>query len=241
MDAIDLSIVIPAYNEERRIGPTLAAWRAWLDGFAGTAEVLVSDDGSTDGTVALVERVAADDPRVRLNRLPQNQGKGGAVRGGMLAARGDYRFYVDADLNIDPLHVEPALALLRTVADVVVGKRSLGEYASEESSAARLAAGAAVQVTRRLLVLPVISDTQAGFKGFRREWAEKIFSRAVINSFAFDIEALFLARRLGARIAEIPVSVEFRDESTFDVSRHLPPFLKDIAAVRVNALRGRYD
>lgn len=241
MDAIDLSIVIPAYNEERRIGPTLAAWRAWLDGFAGTAEVLVSDDGSTDGTVALVERVAADDPRVRLTRLPQNQGKGGAVRSGMLAARGDYRFYVDADLNIDPLHVEPALALLRTVADVVVGKRSLGEYASAEGSAARLAAGAAVQVTRRLLVLPVISDTQAGFKGFRREWAEKIFSRAVINSFAFDIEALFLARRLGARIAEIPVSVEFRDESTFDVSRHLPPFLKDIAAVRVNALRGRYD
>ena len=89
--------------------------------------------------------------------------------------------------------------------------------------------------TVMLPLLPVISDTQAGFKGFRAEWAERVFQKAVINSFAFDIEALFLARRMGARIAEMPVSVEFRDESTFDVSRHLPPFIKDIYGIRLNA------
>ena len=238
---MDLSIVIPAYNEERRLTPTLEGWRTWLGTFDGDAEVIVSDDGSTDGTAALVERFAAHDHRFRVNRLPENQGKGGAVRSGMLAATGAYRFYVDADMNIAPWHVEPALALLGSVADVVAGKRSLSEYASAEQSASRLAAGAAVQVSRRILVLPVISDTQAGFKGFTAKWAEKVFAKAVVNSFAFDIEVLYLARRMGARIAEMPVSVEFRDESTFDVSRHLPPFIRDIYGIRLNAWRGRYD
>ena len=238
---MDLSIVIPAYNEERRLTPTLEGWSTWLDTFGGTAEGIVSDDGSRDGTAALVQRFAAGDRRFRLNQLPENQGKGGAVRSGMLAATGEYRFYVDADMNIAPWHVEPALALLSSVADVVAGKRSLSEYADAEQSASRLAAGAAVQVARRILVLPVISDTQAGFKGFRAEWATKIFEKALVNSFAFDIEVLFLARRMGARIAEMPVSVEFRDESTFDVSKHLPPFLRDIYGIRLDAWRGRYD
>ncbi len=239
---MDLSIVVPAYNEERRLQPTLDGWRAWLDQFPGTAEVVVSDDGSTDGTAALVERAAAADGRIRLNRLPENQGKGGAVRSGMLAATGDYRFYVDADMNIAPMHVEPALALLRSgVADVVTGKRSLGSYAATEQSPARLAAGAAVQVTRRILVLPVITDTQAGFKGFTAEWAERVFGKATITSFAFDIEVLYLARRMGATIAEMPVQVEYRADSTFDVARHLPPFIEDIWRIRMNAWRGTYS
>lgn len=239
---VDLSIVVPAYNEERRLQPTLDGWAAWMDGFDGSVELVVSDDGSTDGTAALVERAGGADPRIRLNRLPENLGKGGAVRSGMLAATGDYRFYVDADMNIAPSHVGPALGLLRGgVADVVTGKRSLAAYAETEKSPARLAAGAAVQVTRRLLVLPVISDTQAGFKGFTADWAERVFAKAVVDSFAFDIEVLYLARRMGARIAEMPVAVEFRDESTFDVGRHLPPFIEDIWKVRMNAWRGRYD
>ena len=242
MRQMDLSIVVPAYNEERRLQPTLDGWAAWMDGFDGTVELVVSDDGSTDGTAALVERAAARDSRIRLNRLPANAGKGGAVRSGMLAASGEYRFYVDADMNIAPFHVDPALALLRSgVADVVTGKRSLTAYAGTERSAARLAAGAAVQVTRRMLVLPVISDTQAGFKGFTAEWARRVFEKATIDAFAFDIEVLYLARRMGARIAEMPVSVEFRDESTFDVGRHLPPFIEDIWRIRMNAWRGRYS
>jgi dolichyl-phosphate beta-glucosyltransferase len=239
---MDLSIVVPAYNEERRLQPTLDGWAAWMDDFDGSVELVVSDDGSTDGTAALVERAAAADPRIRLNRLPENRGKGGAVRSGMLAATGDYRFYVDADMNIAPWHVEPALGLLRGgVADVVTGKRSLQAYAETEKSPARLAAGAAVQVTRRILVLPVIADTQAGFKGFTAEWATRVFDKAAIDSFAFDIEVLYLARRLGARIAEMPVAVEFRDDSTFDVSKHLPPFIEDIWKIRMNAWRGRYS
>ena len=137
---MDVSIVVPAYNEEKRLQPTLDGWAQWMDGFDGTAELVVSDDGSGDGTAALVQGAAARDPRIRLNRLPENQGKGGAVRSGMLAATGGFRFYVDADMNIAPFHVEPALALLRSgVADVVTGKRSLAAYAETENSPARLA------------------------------------------------------------------------------------------------------
>ena len=238
---MDLSVVIPAYNEEKRLTPTLEGWTAWMDGFDGSVELVVSDDGSRDGTAELVNATAARDPRIRLNRLPANRGKGGAVRSGILAATGDYRFYVDADMNIAPSHIDPALALLRAgVADMVTGKRSLAAYAETERSVSRLAAGAAVQATRRGLLLPVIRDTQCGFKGFSAPWAQRIFAKATVDGFAFDIEILYLARRLGARIVEMPVDVEFRGQSTFDVSNHLKPFLGDIWRVRKNAWRGRY-
>lgn len=242
MLVMDLSIVVPAYNEERRLQPTIDGWLAWMDTFDGAAELVVSDDGSTDGTAALVERAAAGDPRVRLHRLPQNRGKGAAVRFGMLAATGDYRFYVDADMNIAPEHVDRALGLLQSrVADVVTGKRSLSDYAETERSFTRLAAGAAVQATRRTLLLPVITDTQAGFKGFTAHWAKKVFNKTTIDGFAFDIEVLYLARRMGARIVQVPVDVEYRGESTFNVASHLRPFLGDIWKVRKNAWQGRYS
>ncbi len=239
---VDLSIVVPAWNEEKRLQATLAGWTSWMDAFDGSVELVVSDDGSTDGTASLVEEAAGRDARIRLHRLPRNRGKGAAVRSGMLAAAGGYRFYVDADMNIAPSHMDPALALLRGgVADVVAGRRNLTAYAGTERSPARLAAGAVVQVARRLLVLPVITDTQAGFKGFTAEWATRIFGAATIDAFAFDIEVLYLARRMGARITEMPVSVEFRDDSTFNVGRHLPPFIEDIWRIRMNAWRGRYS
>lgn len=236
----DLSIVIPAYNEARRLHPTLVGWTRFLDESGIVAEIVVADDGSTDGTAAVVREAAAGDPRIRLVSLPRNEGKGGAVRAGMLAAVAPYVLYVDADLNIAPSHVPGALRLAREGADVVVGRRSLTEYAGEERSVGRILAGAAVQVTRRVLVMPTITDTQAGFKLFRRDMARRVFSATLIRSFAFDIEALYLARRLGARIVQYPVAVEFRGDSTYNLRRHLPPFLRDIVRIRVNALRRRY-
>lgn len=240
MEPLELSIVIPAYNEERRLAPTLDAWLSFLDGSGLAGEIVVSDDGSTDGTAGLVRAAAARDQRVRLESLPANEGKGGAVRAGMLAARAPFILYVDADLNISPDHVPGALTLARHGAELVVGRRSLTEYAEQERSVARLVAGAAVQVTRRLLVLPTVADTQAGFKLFTRDLARRVFSATRIRSFAFDIEAIYLARRLGARIVEYPVSVRFRPDSTYDLRRHVPPFLRDIVRIRRIALRGGY-
>lgn len=235
-----VSIVIPAFNEERRLEPTVRAWRAFLDDEGIPGEIVVSDDGSRDATVAVAHRAADGDPRVRVVTAVRNQGKGGAVRSGMLEARAPFVFYVDADLNIAPSHVPAALAMLRDGADVVVGRRGLGEYARAERSAARIAAGVLVQTTRRLLMLSWLPDTQAGYKGFRRETARRVFAAALIRSFAFDVEVLYLARRCGARIVQQPVAVEFRDDSTYDLRRHLPRFIADIVRIRINALRGRY-
>ncbi len=231
---MDVSIVIPAYNEARRLPATLDGWRMFLGQQPYSAEVVVVDDGSRDDT-AIVAEVGAD----RVVRLERNQGKGGAVRAGMLDAAGDVIGYADADMNVDPAYLTPALERLHAEADVVIGSRELNQYAAAEG-ASRLLAGGVVQVTRRTLVLPTIRDTQCGFKFFRRDIGRRTFERCQIRSFAFDIEVLFVARKLGARIEELPVRTTFHDESTFSVRRHLPRFLQDIVQIRRNALAGLY-
>ena len=283
--------MIPAYNEARRLPLTLEGWRAFLSQQPYTSEVLVVDDGSADAT----SRVAADGG-ARVIRLEPNQGKGGAVRAGMLAADGQVIAYADADMNVAPTYLTAALARLqpqpaadrpghspapepggafgddpggsagepgrgsagrpgrsasepgggfagapgRSGADLVIGRRNLAEYAAAEGPV-RLLAGGLVQLTRRTLVLRGIQDTQCGFKVFRRDLARAVFARTRLRSFAFDIEVLFVARKLGARIVEIPVTTTFRAESTFNPRRHLPGFLRDIVQIRLNDLAGRYD
>ncbi len=236
-----LSIVVPAYNEALRLPATLAGWHEYLSTQSFTWEIVVADDGSTDDTAALAEAFAATHPEVRVVRLGRNRGKGGAVRHGVLAAIGDVILYVDADMNVPPRFAVAALALIDAGADVVAGERGLRAYAREEKSLTRLLAGLAVQVTRRALGLTFIRDTQCGFKAFRREVAHEVFRPARITSFAFDIEILFLARRLRADIRAMPVEVEYRAGSTYDIAKHLPRFLRDIVRVRANALRGLYD
>jgi glycosyltransferase involved in cell wall biosynthesis len=236
-----VTLVVPAYNEARRLPDTLAGWIGYLDQQPYDAELIVVDDGSRDDTAQVVRTYAQRQPRVRLVQLPANRGKGAAVRAGMLEAAGRYVFYVDADLNVAPAHLGRALQLFEARrCDVVLGSRSLSDYAAQERSPARLVAGGLVQVARRSLVLPVIRDTQCGFKGFRREVARTLFARTRIDSFAFDIEVLFLARKLGFYLVEMPVETTFRAESTFDVSRHLGPFLADIVRIRRNDVQGRY-
>jgi glycosyltransferase involved in cell wall biosynthesis len=229
-----VSVVIPAYREEQRLPRTLAGWRGFLERQPFDWELLVVDDGSPDRTAEIAQAAGA-----RVLQLPVNQGKGAAVRTGMLDATGRWIGYVDADLNVSPEHLPAALQLLDEGADVVVGSRNLAEYGRAEG-ALRLLAGGLVQVTRRSLVLPTIRDTQCGFKFFRREVARAVFARTRIRGFAFDIEVLFLARKLGAYIVELPVRTEFREGSTFDPTRHLGPFLADIARVRLNDLSGQY-
>lgn len=230
-----VSIVIPAYNEARRLPATLGSWHAYLRDLPLDSEVIVVDDGSHDTTSAVAESAGA-----RVVRLIPNQGKGGAVRAGVLAANGDVVAYVDADMNVAPEHLSRALELLSAGADLVVGQRKLSAYASDEGPL-RLLAGGVVQITRRTVVLRTIRDTQCGFKVFRADLARRIFRQTQIRSFAFDIEVLYLAHRLGARIVEMPVVTEYRPESTFNVRKHLPQFLKDIVQIRLNAVSARYD
>jgi dolichyl-phosphate beta-glucosyltransferase len=156
-----------------------------------------------------------------------------------LAASGTTIAYADADMNVAPGHLHEASRRLQGGADLVAGRRELSEYAAAEGPL-RLLAGGLVQLTRRLVVMSAIRDTQCGFKVFRRELARSIFARTRIRSFAFDIEVLFVARKLGACIVEMPVSTTYRAESTFSIRKHLPQFLKDIVQIRLNDLAGRY-
>ncbi|HLH25489.1 MAG TPA: glycosyltransferase [Chloroflexota bacterium] len=237
---MDVSVVIPAYNEARRLPLTLDGWLAFFARQSYAAEVLVVDDGSRDATAAVVRAMAAAQPGLRLLQLGANQGKGAAVRAGMLAAAGARIFYADADLNVSPAHLVPFLALLDGGYDVVIGTRSTRQYSATERSVGRVLAGLLVQVVRRSVLLPVFRDTQCGFKGFRREAARAIFGACTIAGFAFDLEVLFLARKLGYRVAEVPVRVERREGSTYSPGRHLLPFVRDILRVRWHDLRGRY-
>jgi dolichyl-phosphate beta-glucosyltransferase len=236
-----LSVVLPAYNEEERLPETLARWTEYLSAQDYGWEIVVSDDGSRDNTARVAEAFASSHPGVRVLRAERNRGKGGAVRAGMLAARGDAILFADADLGIPARFTAAALQTLATGADIATGERSLRTYAKEERSIARVLAGAAVQISRRLLGLTFIRDSQCGFKAFRRDAAHAIFRKTVIDSFAFDIEMLYLARRLKKRVIAFPVEMSFRSGSTFDVKKHLPRFLKDILRTRLNALRGIYD
>lgn len=231
---MDVSVVIPAYNEERRLPATLRGWQRFLSQQPYAAEVLVVDDGSHDGTAAVAQAAG-----VQVLRLGHNLGKGGAVRAGMLQAAGDVIGYVDADLNVDPAYLNQVLSQLAGGAEVVIGSRALADYASAEGLT-RLLAGGLVQIARRALVLPILRDTQCGFKFFQRTVAQAVFERCRVRSFAFDIEVLFVAHKLGARIVELPVRTAYRAESTFDVRRHLPTFLADIVQIRRNDLAGRY-
>jgi len=237
---MDVSVVVPAYNEERRLPGTARAWIAFFEGQPFAWEVLVVDDGSRDGTAAVAEQIAASCASVQVLRQGRNRGKGAAVRAGMLAASGTYVFHVDADLNVTPDHLPRFVQALRRGADIAIGTRNARRYVATERSGTRVLAGLLIQVLRRALLLPTIRDTRCGFKGFTREAAQAVFSRATVNGFAFDIEALFIARRLGHRVREIPVEIEFRPGSTYSLRRHLWPFVQDITRIKRRDMRGLY-
>lgn len=231
---MDVSVVIPAYNEARRLPTTLAGWQEYLCAQPFASEIVVVDDGSRDATAEVATSAGA-----RVIALRPNRGKGGAVKAGMLSATGAAIAYVDADLNIAPEHLGLALELIDEGADLVAGQRDLSEYAADEGLL-RVAAGGLVQVARRALVMSAIPDTQCGFKVFRHALAQAVFAQTRISSFAFDIEVLFLARKLGARIVELPVTTVYRGESTYNLRKHLPQLLSDILRIRRNDLTGVY-
>lgn len=237
---MDVSVVIPAYNEHQRLPATLERWLAFLAAQPYAAELLVVDDGSSDPTPSVVQKLAANHSELRLIQLPANRGKGAAVRAGMLAATGARAFYADADLNVSPEHVGPFLALLDSGYDVVIGSRSSRQYSATERSVSRVMAGLLIQIVRRSCVLPVFRDTQCDFKGFTRDAARAIFTACTISSFAFDIEVLFLARKMGFKVKEVRVEIERREGSTYSLRNHFLPFLHDVMQIRLHDLRGGY-
>lgn len=241
-DPLELSIVVPAFNEERRLPKTLQSIRAYLKSRSVRAEVLVVDDGSTDATAKVVERSGAEFPELRLLSNGCNRGKGFSVRHGMLEARGEIAIFTDADLSAPIEEADKLLAALRDGAyDVAIGSRAVDRSLIEvRQSAFRERAGILFnQIVRRITGLP-FQDTQCGFKAFRREKARVIFEQQRTEGFGFDPEILFLAQRRGLRIAEVPVRWAHDPATKVRMFADSLRMFLDLVAIRRNALMGRY-
>jgi dolichyl-phosphate beta-glucosyltransferase len=234
----DLSVVIPAFNEAERLPRTLERVRAYLDGRGTAYEILVVDDGSTDATVERAQ--AAGGGRLTVLGNGANRGKGYSVRQGMLAARGKRRLMTDADLSAPIEELARLDARMDEGFDVVIASRALPLSRIEvHQGAFRENMGRAFNMFVRLLVVPGVRDTQCGFKLFSAAAAEAAFSRARLDGFAFDVEALFIARRRGFRLAEMPVVWRNDAATRVGLWKGFVAFA-DLLRIRANGARGRY-
>ncbi|HTJ40979.1 MAG TPA: dolichyl-phosphate beta-glucosyltransferase [Kofleriaceae bacterium] len=223
-----LSIVIPAYNEEERLGPTLARIRDWGRGRREEIEVIVSDDGSRDRT-----REVAAAAGVKVVGYEKNRGKGSAVRAGMLAASGDRVLMCDADLATPIEELDKLGAELDRGADLAIGSRAIDRSLIEtRQHPMRELMGRTFNGIVRLLVLGGIKDTQCGFKLFTREAAHDLFGRATVDGFAFDVEILWLARGR-YRIAEVPVVWRHVEESKVSPGTDAMRMFADVIKLRL--------
>jgi dolichyl-phosphate beta-glucosyltransferase len=237
-----LSVVIPALNEERRLAPMVREAVAFLRARGGSFEILVVDDGSRDGTSALVRRLAEDAPEVRLIRLAQNQGKGLAVRTGIVNAQGELVLFADADGATPIGELTRLEAALAGGADVAIGSRAV--HSAETVVRARWyrrMMGRTFHALVRGLTVRGIRDTQCGFKLFRGPVAHDLFSRMRMSGFSFDVEVLLMAQRQGYRIAEVPVNWTHKPGSRINLVRDSLRMARDLFVIRANALRGEYD
>lgn len=208
---LHLSFIIPAYNEESRLGRSLANAIQYFADQSYTAEIIVVDDGSRDGTVDIARSFSS----VRVIEQPHNSGKGAAVRRGMLEAQGAFRIFSDADFSTPVHETAKVLSVLERGADVCIGSRALDRsYVKVHQPWYRESMGKMFNVFVQLLLLKGIKDTQCGFKGFTAQAAQAIFSKAKIDGFGFDVEALYLARMLNLTIEQVPVEWYNDDRTT---------------------------
>ena len=239
MSSCYLSVVIPAYNEERRLPDTLAAVGAYLHRQHYAWEIVVADVGSEDATAGLVQDVAQGEPKVRLISLP-HRGKGSAVKHGMLAAEGEFRFLCDADLSMPIKHLERLLPNAGPTADIVIGSREAAGARRLGEPRRRWLMGRVFNAMTQLLATPGIADTQCGFKVYRATAARPLFGQQTLDGFAFDAEILFLARRRGFTIAEVGIDWHYRAESKVRPFRDGWRTLRDLLIIRWRWLTGRY-
>jgi dolichyl-phosphate beta-glucosyltransferase len=230
----ELSVVIPAYNEAQRLPPTLEKIRRHLDG--SSYELVVVDDGSRDDTARRAEAAGA-----RVVRNEGNRGKGYSVRRGMLLARGARRLMTDADLSTPIEDLGRLRAKMDEGYDVVIASRALPASNVEVRQPwYRENMGRLFNLCVRAVALPGLADTQCGFKLFSARAAEEAFGAAQLDGFSFDVEALFVARRRGFRIAEVPVTWRNDEGTRVNAIKGMVAFL-DLARIRLNDWRGAYD
>ena len=245
-----LSIVIPAYNEERRLPGNLDKVMEYLQSQPYVSEVVVVDDGSADGTVAALRPYAARYPQLRIIEN-DHRGKAYAVRTGMLAAQGDYVLFTDADLPTPLTELPKLLGFARKGFDIVIGSREgLGARRVGEPSYRHLM-GRVFNFVVRMVALRQFQDTQCGFKLFTRESAHDLFRRLRLYGenaklakggtlTGFDVEVLYLAVKSGYRATDVPVEWHYGESSKVHPARESIRMFQDVMRVRLNDWRGKY-
>lgn len=235
-----LSIIIPSYNEELRLPPSLIQIAEYIKKSGRTTEVLVVDDGSKDRTAAVTETFRMRIPLLRVVSNGVNRGKGYSVRHGMQEARGEIVLFTDADLSAPIEEADKLLAAMDEY-DVAIGSRALNRDLIEvhESGFREFAGIIFNKIVRVVLWLPFV-DTQCGFKAFRRERCKIIFDQQRIERFGFDPELLYLARHHGLKAVEIPVRWAHSPATKINMMRDSIQMFLDVFTIRWNALLGRY-
>ena len=235
-----LSIIIPAHNEAERLGPSLEKINAFLGHQVYSTEVLVVENGSSDETLALAQSYQKQMPYLRVF-AESERGKGLAVRRGMLEAGGEYRFLCDADLSMPIEQVNRFLPPVLDGVDIAIGSRELPGSVRYDEPGYRHMIGRIFNTMVRWLVLPGIQDSQCGFKCFRGEVADVIFSLQTLGGMSFDAEVLFIARREGYQLQEVAIDWYFDPDSRVRLIKDSLRMGLDLLNIRLNAIQGRYD
>ena len=239
MAAPFLSLIIPALNEELRLPDTLDQVAAYLQAQHYDFEVVVVENSSTDNTLAIAQAFAARNPQVRVLQNSQ-RGKGLAVKQGMLAARGEYRFMCDADLSMPITEISKFLPPALTGYDIVIASREAPGSIRYNEPIYRHLGGRAINLIIRLLALPGLQDSQCGFKCFTARAAEDLFRVQTLTGWSFDIELLYVARRRGYKLVEVPINWYYQSESKVHAVHDALRMIRDIFIIRRNAMRGLY-
>lgn len=238
---IFLSVVIPTYNEERRIGKTLANIQKFLSSQDYPYEVIVVDDGSKDTTCNIIQIISEGWPQICLITNPVNRGKGAVIKQGILNAHGQYILFTDAD-NATP--IEQVERLLQFVPEyhIVIGSRHCsGAKIHIPQARHRIFLSRASNLLIRLLTVPGISDTQCGFKLFEKSAGKSIFSNVKLERFGFDFEALVIAQHLGYKFKELGIEWYNDPESKVRAGKEALRTLRDLLRVKYNLMRGVYS
>ncbi|MCK4521213.1 MAG: glycosyltransferase family 2 protein [Nanoarchaeota archaeon] len=231
-----LSVIIPAYNEEKRIGKTLERIISYLDSKKYSYEIIVVDDGSRDRTRDVVRGVR----NVKINKKRKNMGKGYSVKEGMLIAKGDYLLFSDADLSTPIEELEKLMNYIKKY-DVIIGSRALKESDIQiRQPFYREYMGKIFNFFVQILTVKGIRDTQCGFKLFTKKAAKEIFSKQKIDGFGFDVEVLFIARKKGFKIKEVPIVWRNSINTKVSPVKDSVRMFYDILKVRLNSMKGKY-
>ncbi len=240
VDTPFLSLVIPAHNEENRLPATLEQVFAFLASQNYSAEVIVVENGSTDRTLEIAQTFTSHHTQLKVIHTDE-RGKGLAVKRGMLAARGEFRFFADADFSMPVSEISRFLPPSLSDFDIAIASRETAGAVRYHEPLRRHLSGRIFNALIRLVVLPGLDDTQCGFKCFRARVAEDIFPRQTMPGWSFDVELLYIARRKGYRIKEIGIPWYFNPETKVSLVRDSLRMASDLFTIRRNARRGLYD